>query len=89
MIKKTFAVLCVAAATTTAAHAWEGQVVACYDTVLVPAQFDIREELIRPARTEWEHRNGQSVQVHYPAVYVEVRRETRPERYVNRPATCR
>jgi hypothetical protein len=89
MLKKTIVAAFVVASATTAAQAWDGEVVACYDTVLVPAQFSVREELVRPARTEWEHRNGQAVRVHYPAVYVEVRRETHPERYVNRPAPCR
>jgi len=89
MYKKIFAALFAVTAATSAAHAWEGEVVACYDTVLVPAQYAVHEELVRSARTDWEHRNGQAVRVHYPAVYVEVRRETRPERYVNRPAACR
>jgi hypothetical protein len=88
MIKK----LVVAAAATLAlsgtAYAWEGQVVQCYDTVLVPAQFETHQTLVRAARTEWEHRNGQAVQVYYPPVYVETRTQTRPERYVNRPAPC-
>ncbi|MDG3040099.1 hypothetical protein [Roseicyclus marinus] len=89
MFKKSFIVAFAVVAATSSAQAWEGEVVACYDTVLVPAQYSVREELVRPARTEWEHRNGQAVRMHYPAVYVEVRHETRPERYVNRPAACR
>jgi hypothetical protein len=72
----------------TSASAWEGDVIACYDTVREPAQYQVHQELVRAAYTEWEHRNGQAVQVHYPAVYVERRRMVRPERYVNRPAPC-
>lgn len=88
MIKNAVVALFAVVASSAAAQAWQGEVVACYDTVLVPARYHVTEELVRSARTEWEHRNGQAVRVHYPAVYVEVRRETHPERYVNRPAVC-
>lgn len=70
------------------AFAWEGHIVACYDKVYVPAEFRTSKTLIMSAHTEWEHRNGQMVRVHYPAVYKENRHLVTPAHYVARQAPC-
>ncbi len=71
------------------AFAWEGQVVACYDKVWVPAKYSTSKTLIMAAHTEWEHRNGQMIKVHYPAVYKEMKHLETPGHYVARKAPCR
>ena len=87
-MKKILAGAIVAAAFAAPAFAWEGQVVSCYDKVYMPPEFDTSLELIMAAHTEWEHVNGQMVQMHYPAVYREHRTMTKPGHYVARRAPC-
>lgn len=69
--------------------AWEGKVVACYDKVFVPAQFKTTKHLHKPAKTVWEYRHGQAVEVYYAPVYKETRHQTHPAHYVKRKAACK
>ena len=71
------------------AFAWEGQVVACYDKVWVPATYTYTKKLIMGAHTEWEYKNGQMIKVHYPAVYKEIAHLKTPGHYVAKKAPCR
>ncbi|RKF15194.1 hypothetical protein D6850_10175 [Roseovarius spongiae] len=77
------------AAAATPALAWKGQAVACYDKVWVPATYSTSKHLEFPAKTKWVHRNGQMVQMHYPAVYKETRHVKTPGHYLLRKAACR
>lgn len=70
------------------AFAWEGQVVACYDKVWVPAKYKTHKELIMASHKELEHRNGQMVEVYYPAVYKEHKRKVKAGHYVARKVAC-
>lgn len=71
------------------ALAWKGQVVKCYDGVLVPAKYDYVKTLHSPARTAWEHRKGQLVEMYYPAVYIEKKVLVTKQHWVKRQAKCK
>ncbi|GGB03154.1 hypothetical protein [Allosediminivita pacifica] len=71
------------------AMAWEGQVVACYDKVWVPASYEYSKKLIMAGHKEWEYKNGQMVKVWYPPVYKEIEHMTQPGHYIARKAPCR
>ncbi|MDA7424233.1 hypothetical protein [Thalassococcus lentus] len=71
------------------AFAWEGQVVACYDKVWVPAKYKYNKTLVMAAHSEWEHKNGQMIKMHYPAVYKEHKHLVKPGHYVARKAPCK
>ncbi|MEM9854216.1 MAG: hypothetical protein AAF841_07145 [Pseudomonadota bacterium] len=71
------------------AFAWEGQVVACYDKIFVPAEFKTSKTLHKPARTVWEHKGDQMVEVYYPAMFLEHRTLVTEAHYVKRKAPCR
>lgn len=89
-MKKVFAGAAVLAALAAPAFAWEGQVVACYDKVWVPAKYATSKTLIMAAHDEWEHNgNGQMVKMHYPAVYKENKSLTTPGHYVAVKAPCK
>ena len=89
-MKKVFAGAAVLAALAAPAFAWEGQVVACYDKVWVPAKYSTSKTLIMAAHTEWEHNGmGQMVKMHYPAVYKEHKHMTKPGHYVAVKAPCK
>jgi len=89
-MKKVLAGAVVAASLAAPAFAWEGQVVACYDKVWVPAKYDAVQTLIMAAHTEWEHNaHGQMIRVHYPAVYKEDKILVEPGKYVAVKAPCK
>ncbi|EBA08979.1 hypothetical protein [Sagittula stellata] len=89
-MKKVLAGAAVLAALAAPAFAWEGQVVACYDKVWVPAKYNTSKTLIMAAHTEWEHAaNGQMVQMHYPAVYKENKTLAAPGHYVAVKTACK
>jgi hypothetical protein len=71
------------------AMAWEGQVVACYDSVWVPDQYQTSKVLHSKARTAWEHRGKQLVEVYYAPVYIEKRTLARKGHYLKRKAACK
>ncbi len=77
------------AAAGTPALAWQGQKVACYDKVWVPATYHTKKYLEYPAKMQWEHSNGQMVEMHYPAVYIEKKSLAKEGHYVLRKAACR
>jgi len=54
------------------AMAWEGRVVACYDSTWVPDEYEVHKTLHSAAHTKWEHRGKQLVEVYYAPVYEEV-----------------
>lgn len=91
MGKKVFAALVVACASTFAAPAmaWEGKVVACYDKIWVDDVYSTTKHLHSKAKTKWEHRGDQLVEVYYPAMYIEKRHLVTPGHYVKRKAPCR
>lgn len=70
------------------AIAWEGRTIACYDNYLVPARYAARKVLVRAARKQYEHRNGRTELVWYPAVYREALIKISEEHYVMRQITC-
>lgn len=89
-MKKVLAGAFIAAAALAApASAWEGQVVACYDKVWVPAKYSYTKKLIMAAHTEWEYKGGQMIKMHYPAVYKEMKHMVKPGHYVARKAACK
>ncbi len=90
-MKKLIAGAILAASTFAApAFAWEGQVVACYDKVWMPAKYATSKKLIMAAHTEWEHnKRGQMVKMHYPAVYKEMKSLVTPGHYVAKKAKCK
>lgn len=71
------------------ALAWEGKVVACYDSVWVPDQYTTTKHLHSKARTAWEHRGDQLVKVYYAPVYIEKRTLSQKGHYLKRKAPCR
>lgn len=72
------------------AFAWEGQIVACYDKVWVPAKYDYSKTLIMASHSEWEHnKKGQMVKVHYPAVYKQTKVLKEAGHYVAVKAPCK
>lgn len=71
-----------------ASMAWEGRVVECYGKVWHPAQYSTKKVLVKHARTEWEHRNGQLAQVYYAPVYKEVRSKTKDGHWIMRKEAC-
>lgn len=71
------------------AMAWEGQVVACYDSVYVPPQYKTHKKLHSGAHTKWEHRGNQMVEVYYAPVYIESRVQVSKGYYLKRKAACR
>lgn len=77
------------AAAASPAVAWEGQKVACYDKVWVPATYAANKYLKHPAKTTWEHANGQMVEMYYPPIYMEKRYVKTEGHYVLRKAVCR
>lgn len=77
------------AAAATPALAWEGQKVACYDKVWIPATYATKKHLEYPAKMKWEHHNGQMVEMHYPPIYMEKRYVKTPGHYVLRKAACK
>ncbi len=89
-MKKVLAGAILAASFAAPAFAWEGQVVACYDKVWVPAKYSTSKTLIMAAHTEWEHNgHGQMIRMHYPAVYKENRSLVEPGHYVAVKAPCK
>ncbi|MGR3492119.1 MAG: hypothetical protein ACU0DW_08675 [Shimia sp.] len=89
MFKSISAAAAMVVALAAPAFAWEGQVVACYDKVFVPAQFSTTKHLHSKAYTKWEHRGHQLVEVYYPAMYIEKRTKTADAHYIKRKAPCR
>lgn len=77
------------AAVASPALAWEGQKVACYDKVWVPATYHTKKILEYPAKMKWEHINGQMVEMHYAPIYMEKRYMTKEGHYVLRKAACK
>jgi hypothetical protein len=70
------------------AMAWEGKVVACYDSHYVADQYKVTKHLHSKARTAWEHRGKQLVEVYYAPVYIEKRTLAVKGHYVKRKAPC-
>ncbi len=79
----------VAMAAASPALAWEGQKVACYDKVWVPATYNTKKVLEYPAHTKWAHSNGQMVEMYYAPVYMEKKSLAKAGHYVLREAGCR
>lgn len=72
----------------TSALAWEGKVVACYDKVWVQPDAVCHKKPHKPAKTVWEHRGDQLVEVYYAPVYKEICSQ-KPGYWLKRKAACR
>ena len=70
------------------AMAWEGKVVACYDSVWVPAKTETHKNLHSAAHTKWEHRGGQLVEVYYAPVYIQHTHQKSKGCYLKVKAAC-
>lgn len=70
------------------AMAWEGKVVACYDSVWVPAKIETHKKLHSAAHTKWEHRGGQLVEVYYAPVYIQHSHQKSKGYYLKVKAAC-
>jgi hypothetical protein len=70
------------------AMAWEGKVVACYNSVWVPAEYKTSKKLHSGAHTEWEHRGKQLVEVYYAPVYIQTNHLVRNGHYLKVKAAC-
>ena len=57
------------ALTATAASAWEGRTVACFDKHWVGPTYSTKTVLVKPAKEAYEHKNGRIELVRYAAVY--------------------
>ncbi|MEL6609352.1 MAG: hypothetical protein AAFO58_05805 [Pseudomonadota bacterium] len=89
MFKTISAAAAVVVAFAAPAAAWEGHVVACYDKIWVPAEYKTSKTLHTKARTAWEHRGDQLVEVYYPPMYLEHKTLVKEGHYVKRKAACR
>lgn len=88
MKKTLFSAAIAAIAFAAPAMAWEGKTVACYDKALIGAKYTSTKVLVKGAKQQYEHRNGRIEEVHYPAVYKEVRTKVADAHYVMRPVSC-
>lgn len=71
------------------ASAWEGEPIACYEKVRMSAKLKVWKTLVKPAKQQYEERNGQMQLVHYPAVYKEHRQVLEPEYILLRERPCK
>lgn len=71
------------------AFAWEGRVIACFDKVWVKAEYATTHVPHTKAKTVWEHRNGQMVEIYYPAIMKEMKHLVKEGYYIKRKAPCR
>lgn len=70
------------------AMAWEGRVIACYDSTWVPDEYEVHKTLHSEAHTKWEHRGKQLVEVYYAPVYIEHKHLKTPGHYIKYKAPC-
>ena len=70
------------------AMAWEGKVVACYDSVWVPAKIETHKKLHSAAHTKWEHCGGQLLEVYYAPVIIQHTHKKRKGDYLKVKAAC-
>ena len=88
-MKKTLISAVVAAVAFAApAMAWEGQTVACYDKVLVPAKYEYSKTLVKAGKKQYEHRNHRIELVSYPPVYKQHKTLVSGSHYVMREISC-
>lgn len=89
MKKLTIAAVVASAAFAAPAFAWEGKVIACFDKVWVPPVYSTTHVPHTKAKTVWEHRNGQMVEIYYPAIMKEMTTLKKAGYYIKRKAACR
>lgn len=89
MFKTITAAAAVVVAFAAPAAAWEGHVIKCYDKIWVPAEYKTTKIPHTKAVTKWEHCGDQLCEVHYPAMYKEMKTLVTPGHYVKREAACR
>ncbi|MAQ82569.1 hypothetical protein [Psychromarinibacter halotolerans] len=70
------------------AMAWEGKTVGCFDKVWVSATYTTKKELVKPAKEQFEHKNGRIELVHYAPVYREIKMLASPGYWVMREVSC-
>jgi len=68
--------------------AWEGKVVACYDSVWVPAKTETHKKLHSAAHTKREHRGGQFVEIYYAPVDIQHSRKTSKGYHLKIKVSC-
>ena len=76
------------AITATAASAWEGRTVACFDKHYVGPTFETSHVLVKPAKEQYEHKNGRIELVRYAAVYREHKTLVSEGKWVMKEVSC-
>ncbi len=71
------------------AMAWEGETVACFEKEMVGPTYATAEVLVKPAKEQYEHKNGRIELVRYKAVYREVRTKLTEGRWVMKEVMCK
>jgi len=70
------------------AMAWEGKTVACFDKHYVGPTYSAHKVLVKPAKQQYEHKNGRIELVHYAPVYREVRTQESHGHWVMKEVSC-
>ena len=76
------------ALTATAASAWEGRTVACFDKHWVGPTYETTQVLVKPAKEKYEHKNGRIELVKYAAVYREYKTLKTEGMWVMKEVSC-
>ena len=76
------------ALTATAASAWEGRTVACFDKHWVGPSYKTHHVLVKPAKEQYEHANGRIELVRYAAVYRQYKTLVKEGMWVMKEVSC-
>ncbi|MEL7114741.1 MAG: hypothetical protein AAGP08_03980 [Pseudomonadota bacterium] len=77
------------ALTATAASAWEGRTVACFDKHYVGPTYETKHVLVKPAKEKYEHTaDGRIELVRYDAVYREYKTLVSEGKWVMKEVSC-
>ena len=77
------------ALTATAASAWEGRTVACFDKHWVGPTYETKQVLVKPAKEKYEHTaHGRIELVRYAAVYREYKTLVKEGMWVMKEVSC-
>ncbi|MET4103063.1 hypothetical protein ABIE58_002500 [Roseovarius sp. MBR-78] len=71
-----------------AAQAQEPKLIACYQRVLVPAQYDVKKILVKEPERKYIKRNGRIELLEYAAIYREEKTLVKDEYYVMQEISC-
>jgi len=77
------------ALTATAASAWEGRTVACFDKHWVGPKYEAKNVLVKPAKEKYEHAaDGRIELVRYAAVYRQYKTLVKEGMWVMKEVSC-